>query len=93
MPARGNDAGQGGGTGRGSSRPASDPLADFQRWLMKAGARSLGRDVADRVRSTVTGGKRGSSSDVWETATTEPPPDEAAGVRVVPDLPGGPPLP
>ncbi len=45
---------------------------------MKAGARSLGRDVADRVRSTVTGGKRSSgSSDVWETATTEPPPDEA----------------
>jgi hypothetical protein len=73
---RGNDGGQGGSTGRGSSGPPSDPLADFQRWLMKAGARSLGRDVADRVRSTVTGRKR-SSGDVWDTATTEPPQDEA----------------
>ena len=41
---------------------------------MKAGARSLGRDVADRVRSTVGGGKP--SASVWETATTEPPGDE-----------------
>jgi hypothetical protein len=42
---------------------------------MKAGARSLGRDVADRVRSTVGGGGR-PSANVWETATTEPPGDE-----------------
>jgi hypothetical protein len=42
---------------------------------MKAGARSLGRDVADRVRSTV-GGRDKSSASVWETATTEPPGDE-----------------
>jgi hypothetical protein len=41
---------------------------------MKAGARSLGRDVADRVRSTVGGRKP--SANVWETATTEPPGDE-----------------
>jgi hypothetical protein len=41
---------------------------------MKAGARSLGREVADRVRSTVGGGKP--SAGVWETATTEPPGDE-----------------
>jgi hypothetical protein len=41
---------------------------------MKAGARSLGRDVADRVKSTVGGGKQ--SASVWETATTEPPGDE-----------------
>src|SRR5215470_10948666 len=59
-----------------STQPGSDPIGDFQRWLMKAGARSLGREVADRVRTTVSGGKR-NSSDVWETATTEPPPDEA----------------
>jgi hypothetical protein len=49
-------------------------MGDFQRWLMKAGARSLGRDVADRVKSTVSGGAK--SSDVWDTATTEPPGDE-----------------
>ena len=57
-----------------STQPGSDPIGDFQRWLMKAGARSLGRDVADKVRSTVGGGRP--STDVWETATTEPPGDE-----------------
>jgi hypothetical protein len=54
-----------------STEPGSDPIGDFQRWLMKAGARSLGRDVAGRVRSTMgCGAKR---ADVWETATTEDP--------------------
>lgn len=57
-----------------STQPGSDPIGDFQRWLMKAGARSLGRDVADRVRSTISGGRP--SADVWDTATTEPPGDE-----------------
>jgi hypothetical protein len=58
--------------------PGGDPIGDFQRWLMKAGARSLGRDVADKVRSTIGGGGGGGrrSADVWETATTEPPGDE-----------------
>jgi hypothetical protein len=55
------------------SERGSDPIGDFQRWLMKAGARSLGRDVADRVKSSVGGG---SKAGVWETATTEPPGDE-----------------
>jgi hypothetical protein len=58
-----------------SDKPGSDPLGDLQRWLMKAGARSLGRDVADRVRSTAGGG-RSKTINVWETATTEPPGDE-----------------
>jgi hypothetical protein len=58
-----------------STQPGSDPIADFQRWLMKAGARSLGRDVADKVRSTI-GGAGARRADVWETATTEPPGDE-----------------
>jgi hypothetical protein len=59
-----------------SSEPGGDPIGDFQRWLMKAGARSLGRDVADKVRSTLGGGAGRHSADVWETATTEPPGDE-----------------
>jgi len=58
-----------------SERGSSDPIGDLQRWLMKAGARSLGRDVADRVRSTVGGGGK-PSANVWDTATTEPPGDE-----------------
>ena len=60
---------------RGQSRP-SDPVADFQRWLMKAGARSMANQVADQVRRTV-GAERRSRADVWDTATNEPPPDEA----------------
>lgn len=57
------------------SERGSDPIGDLQRWLMKAGARSLGRDVADRVKSTAGVG-RANTVNVWETATTEPPGDE-----------------
>jgi hypothetical protein len=59
------------------SEPARDPIGDFQRWLMKAGARSVSREVAERVKSTLGGGgARGKHADVWDTATTEPPGDE-----------------
>src|SRR5215475_3026387 len=60
------------------SEPARDPIGDFQRWLMKAGARSLSREVAGKVKSTLgaSGGDRGKHASVWETATTEPPGDE-----------------
>jgi hypothetical protein len=58
------------------SEPARDPIGDFQRWLMKAGARSLSRDVADRVKSTLGGTGGGKHADVWDTATSEPPGDE-----------------
>lgn len=52
-----------------------DPVGDFQRWLMKQGAKGMARQVADRVRSTV-GAAPNPKADVWETATTEPPGDE-----------------
>jgi hypothetical protein len=59
------------------SEPARDPIGDFQRWLMKAGARSLSRDVANRVRATLGGSASSNKhASVWETATTEPPGDE-----------------
>jgi hypothetical protein len=59
------------------NEPARDPIGDFQRWLMKAGARSLSRDVARRVRVTLGGGASANKhASVWETATTEPPGDE-----------------
>ena len=63
------------GSGRGQSRP-SDPVADFQRWLMKAGARSMANQVADQVKRTI-GAERRDSGDVWDTATNEVPPNEA----------------
>lgn len=62
-----------------STQPGSDPIGDFQRWLMKAGAKSIGREVAGRVRSTIGGrggGGGAKQADVWETATTEEPTDE-----------------
>ena len=62
------------GSGRGATR-GSDPVADFQRWLMKAGARSMANQVADQVKRTI-GTERRDSGDVWDTATNEVPPSE-----------------
>jgi len=65
------------GQSGGGSQPrrSSDPMADFQRWLMRAGARSMANQVADQVRRTI-GQERRYSGDVWDTATNEPPPNE-----------------
>ena len=63
------------GSGRGASR-GSDPVADFQRWLMKAGARSMANQVADQVKRTMGTERRRDSGDVWDTATNELPPSE-----------------
>ena len=43
---------------------------------MKAGARSMANQVADQVERTMGQEKRRASGDVWDTATTELPPDE-----------------
>src|ERR1700761_7330456 len=61
-----------------STEPGSDPIGDFQRWLMRAGARSLSRDVAGRAKSAFNGvtGGGGAKADVWDTATTEELTDE-----------------
>ena len=66
---------QGQSDGR-QSKPASDPVADLQRWLMRAGARSMANQVADNVRRTLGQQQKRDSGDVWDTATTEPPQDE-----------------
>ena len=74
---RGDSQPQGGSqpkSNNGQSR-GSDPVADFQRWLMKAGARSMANQVADQVRRTL-GAERRTSGDVWDTATNELPPNE-----------------
>jgi len=75
QPSRSNSSGNGlAGSGR-QARP-SDPVADFQRWLMKAGARSMANQVAGQVKRTI-GAERRDSGDVWDTATNEAPPNEA----------------
>jgi hypothetical protein len=63
--------------GRSQPGRGSDPVADFQRWLMKAGARTMANQVADQVKRTIGQEKRRGSGDVWDTATTELPPDES----------------
>jgi hypothetical protein len=58
-----------------------DPLGDFQRWLMKAGARSVTKDLTGRVRGGVRGAlgqDRPKSVDVWDTATNLPLVDDEA---------------
>ena len=75
QPSQSTSSGNGqAGSGR-QARP-SDPVADFQRWLMKAGARSMANQVAGQVKRTL-GAERRDSGDVWDTATNEPPPNEA----------------
>ena len=59
----------------GRSNRGSDPVADFQRWLMRAGARSMANQVADQVKRSLGAEKR-ERGDVWDTATTEAPPNE-----------------
>ncbi|HEV8274111.1 MAG TPA: hypothetical protein VGQ26_00205 [Streptosporangiaceae bacterium] len=54
-------------------RSGQDPIGDFQRWLVRSGARSVSREVGGQLRSMI--GYRGRSADVWETATM--PTDEA----------------
>ena len=76
-----------GGTGTGkvpaprprdpAPRPVSrqappDIFGDMQRWLIKAGARSVRREVQDQLRRAIGGGRP--QEDVWGRATTEPPP-------------------
>ena len=53
----------------------NDVIGDFQRWLLRAGARGMSRELADQVRTAL--GKTQQTGDVWETATTEPLPGEA----------------
>ncbi|MBV9795672.1 MAG: hypothetical protein JO016_17230 [Actinobacteria bacterium] len=57
-----------------------DPLGDFQRWLMKAGARSVTKDLTGRVRGGVRGalGQAPAKADVWDTATNLPLVDDEA---------------
>lgn len=53
----------------------NDLIGDFQRWLLRAGARGMSRELADQVRTAL--GRNQPSGDVWETATAGPAPGEA----------------
>ena len=54
--------------------PGSELLTDFQRWLLRSSARSMRKELTGQVRKTLGGG-RPESTDVWDMATTEIPPE------------------
>ena len=56
------------------SRSGQDPIGDFQRWIVRSGARSVSREVSDQIRSML--GHSAGPADVW-TKATAPPADEA----------------
>jgi hypothetical protein len=51
------------------NRSGPDLIGDFQRWLVRSGARSMSREVSGQLRSALG---RSSGPDVWEKATTSP---------------------
>jgi glucokinase len=55
----------------------NDVIGDFQRWLLRAGARGMSRELADQVRTALGKTQQKTGGDVWKTATTEPAPGEA----------------
>jgi len=48
----------------------TDPIGDFQRWLVRSGARSMSRELSGHIAGAF--GLGGKSGDVWETATAPP---------------------
>jgi hypothetical protein len=54
-----------------SRQQGNDPVGDFQRWLMRSGARGLGKEVRGNIRKTFGYGDTG-RDDVWGSATSEP---------------------
>jgi hypothetical protein len=61
--------------GQSNRGRGGDPVAELQRRLMKASARSMANQVAYQVKRTLGQERRG-SGDVWDTATNELPPNE-----------------
>jgi hypothetical protein len=55
----------------------NDLIGDFQRWLLRAGARGMSRELADQVRTALGKTQQQTGGDVWKTATTEPVAGEA----------------
>ncbi len=67
-PSRDRDA-----TASSGEPPGADLLAGFQRWLIRSGTRSMRRELTGQFRRTFSGSS--ATADVWDTATTEPPPE------------------
>ncbi len=71
----GRDRGQAGRSGRpNQAPPGADILGDIQRWFIRSSAKNMRNQVSGQVRKSLGGG--GQRTDAWDTATTEPPPQE-----------------
>jgi hypothetical protein len=53
----------------------NDLIGEFQRWLLRFGARGMSREVGDQIRAAL--GRNQATGDVWGTATADPAPAEA----------------
>jgi hypothetical protein len=51
-------------------QPGTDLIGEFQRWLVRSGARGVSRGVGGQIRSAL--GRSEVSGDVWERATRLP---------------------
>ncbi len=63
-------------SGGPSRQPGADLTAGLQRWLIRSGTRSMRRELTGQFRRTF-GASSAEPGDVWDTATTEPPPGES----------------
>jgi hypothetical protein len=73
-PRPGRDAGEPPRTPR---QPSIDLTADIQRWLIRSGARNVRRELNDQFRKAWSDlrGEPTKPAEIWNTATTEPPPE------------------
>jgi hypothetical protein len=71
-----------GGSGSGSSRSsgptewerrAADMANEVQRWLIRQGARNMRDEFSGQMKKALRGSAPPEPTDVWGTATTEPP--------------------
>jgi hypothetical protein len=51
-----------------------DVFGDLQRWFIRQSAKNMRKEISGQVRRTIGGGNR-PTSDVWDTATNEIPPE------------------
>src|SRR5215469_641464 len=60
---------------RASDRPGKgvDVFGDLQRWFIRQSAKNMRNQISGQVRRTLGGGRE--TSDVWDTATNEIPPE------------------
>src|SRR5712691_4356516 len=54
-------------------RRAADLANEVQRWLIKQSARNMRDDFSDQMKKALRGPSPSQPTDVWGTATTEPP--------------------